>query len=95
MAYTPLDPLLHSQLRLAIVSLLVGVESAEFGYIKDETEATQGNLSVQIKKLSEAGYVNVKKAFKNNYPNTTITLTAKGRQAFEDYVEAISAYLKK
>jgi DNA-binding MarR family transcriptional regulator len=95
MAYTPLDPLLHSQLRLAIVSLLVGVESAEFGYIKDETEATQGNLSVQIKKLSEAGYVNVRKAFKNNYPNTTITLTAKGRQAFEDYVEAISAYLKK
>jgi DNA-binding MarR family transcriptional regulator len=94
-AYTPLDPVLHSQLRLAIVSLLVGVESAEFSYLKDETGATQGNLSVQIKKLAEAGYVVIEKTFKNNYPNTTVSLTDSGRQAFEEYVEAISEYLKR
>ena len=72
MAFTPLDPLLHSQLRSAVVKLLMGVESAEFGFIKYETEATQGNLSAQLKKLSEAEYVRITKTFKNNYPNTTV-----------------------
>lgn len=94
MPYTPLNPILHSQLRLAIVSLLIGIESAEFGYLKQETNATQGNLSAQIKKLSEAGYIDVKKTFKNNYPNTVVSLTSKGKKAFEEYVEAISGYLK-
>lgn len=95
MAFTPLDPLLHSQLRLAVVSLLMSVESAEFGYLKDETQATQGNLSAQLKKLSEAGYIEIKKTFKNNYPNTSVSLTKKGRKAFEDYVRDISSYLGK
>jgi DNA-binding MarR family transcriptional regulator len=94
MAFAPLDPILHAQLRLAIVSLLMGLESAEFGYIKEKTEATQGNLSVQLRKLSDAGYVKIKKSFKNNYPNTTVSLTRKGRAAFEKYVEQISTYLK-
>ena len=77
------------------MSLLMGVDSAEFGYLKSETDATQGNLSVQLKKLSEAGYVNIKKTFKNNYPNTTVELTSKGRKAFEAYVKDISGYLGK
>jgi DNA-binding MarR family transcriptional regulator len=94
MAFTPLDPILHSQLRLAIVSLLMGAESAEFGYIKDQTQATQGNLSAQLKKLSEAGYIDIQKTFKNNYPNTSAQLTDKGRKAFEEYVKDISSYLR-
>jgi len=94
-AYTPLNPILHSQLRLAIISLLIGLESADFGFIKKETKATQGNLSAQLKKLAEANYVEVKKSFKNNYPHTTVALTQEGREAFEEYVEAISGYLKK
>lgn len=95
MPFTPLDPVLHSQLRLAIVSLLIGLESAEFSFIKQETEATQGNLSAQLKKLSAAGYVNIEKTFKNNYPNTTLRITEKGKKAFENYVKDISAYLGK
>jgi DNA-binding MarR family transcriptional regulator len=95
MPFTPLDPILHSQLRLAIVSLLMGVEYAEFSYIKEETEATQGNLSAQLKKLAEAEYVEIEKTFKNNYPNTTVKLTAKGKKAFENYVRDISGYLGK
>jgi DNA-binding MarR family transcriptional regulator len=95
MAFAPLDKLLHSQLRLAIVSLLMGVDSAEFGYIKEKTEATQGNLSVQLRKLSDAGYIKIKKSFKDNYPNTSVTITAKGRKAFEKYVDQISTYLNR
>ncbi|HPE56366.1 MAG TPA: transcriptional regulator [Bacteroidales bacterium] len=95
MAFKDLDPLLHNQLRLSIISLLIGVESAEFKYLLDKTEATRGNLSVQITKLKDAGYVNVKKTFRNNYPLTTCKITAKGVDAFEKYVDAISGYLNK
>jgi DNA-binding MarR family transcriptional regulator len=84
--YKDLDPLLHSQLRLAIISLLVASEKAEFTYIKEETKATSGNISIQIKKLQEAGYIKVEKSFKNNYPNTSISITKKGLEAFETYV---------
>lgn len=93
MAFAPLDPVLHNQLRLAIVSLLVGVESAEFTFILERTGATKGNLSVQITKLKAAGYVSVAKSFRDNYPLTTCKLTAKGLRAFEQYVEAIKGYL--
>ena len=95
MAFKDLDPLLHNQLRLSIISLLIGVESAEFKYLLDKTEATRGNLSVQISKLKDAGYVDVKKTFRNNYPLTTCKITAKGVDAFEKYVDAISGYLNK
>ncbi|MCB0823109.1 MAG: transcriptional regulator [Bacteroidales bacterium] len=95
MAFKDLDPLLHNQLRLSIISLLIGVESAEFKYLLDKTEATRGNLSVQITKLKDAGYVDVKKTFRNNYPLTTCKITAKGVDAFEKYVDAISGYLNK
>ena len=93
--FKPLDPLLHSELRLAVMSLLVGVKEAEFSFIKEKTNATAGNLSVQISKLNDAGYITVKKTFKENYPLTTCKITAKGVAAFENYVKTISGYLNQ
>jgi DNA-binding transcriptional ArsR family regulator len=92
--YKDLDPILHSQLRLAVVSILASVEKADFAYLKTETGATSGNLSVQITKLKEAGYIEVNKRFKGNYPQTSCRITSLGRERFADYVEAISRYLK-
>ena len=91
--FKPLDPLLHSELRLAVVSLLIGVEEVEFPYIKEQTGATAGNLSVQIDKLSAAGYVEVEKTFKGKRPCTLCRITPAGLQAFEAYVEALRTYL--
>ncbi len=90
-----LDPLLHSQVRLSIMSILVSVESAEFSFLLEKTGATKGNLSVQISKLEEAGYIEVIKTFRKKYPLTTCKITKAGIVAFEKYVEAISGYLKK
>ncbi|HOP44153.1 MAG: transcriptional regulator [Flavobacteriales bacterium] len=95
MPFAPLDPLLHNQLRLAVVSLLVNVESADFTWLLEKTGATRGNLSVQLSKLKDAGYIKVKKTFKGSYPNTSCSLTAKGLKAFEGYVEAIKGYLEQ
>lgn len=94
-AFKNLDPLLHSQLRLAVMSLLVSVRSAEFVYIKEKTQATAGNLSVQIDKLSTAGYIQVEKTFKGKKPLTTCRITQKGLSAFKDYVEALQQYIRK
>ena len=91
--FEPLDPLLHSELRLAIMSLLVSAEEAEFPYIKEQTGATAGNLSVQVDKLSTAGYIEVEKTFKGKRPCTICRITDKGRQAFETYVEALRSYI--
>ena len=93
--FKDLDPILHSQLRLAVVSLLMGVKEAEFVYLKEKTNATAGNLSVQIKKLKEAGYVEVTKKFKNNYPLTICKITSRGIKAFEEYVKNLQDYLGK
>lgn len=92
--FKDLDPILHSQLRLAIMSLLISVKEAEFTFIKEKTNATAGNLSVQIQKLKEAGYIEVIKEFKDNYPNTTCRITKPGIKAFEDYVNALQEYLQ-
>jgi predicted transcriptional regulator len=91
--FKALDPVLHSQLRLAIVSLLIGVEEAEFTYIKEKTGATAGNLSIQITKLKDAGYIEVHKTFKDNYPLTQCKITRKGIDAFEAYVNALKTYI--
>ena len=91
--FVELDPLLHSQLRLAIMSLLVSVQEADFSYLQEATNSTNGNLSVQISKLKEAEYIEVKKAFENNYPKTTCKITQKGINAFEKYVNDIKEYL--
>jgi len=91
--FKDLDPILHSQLRLSIVSILMTVEDASFTFIKESTNAAAGNISIQIKKLQEAGYVKVKKTFINNYPNTTVSITSKGIKAFEDYVNNLKKYI--
>ncbi len=93
--FKDLDPILHSQLRLAVMSLLVGVKEADFVYIREQTGATAGNLSVQIEKLKEVGYIEVTKQFKGKYPQTTCQITPKGLSAFEEYVKALQSYLKK
>ena len=91
--FESLDPLLHSQLRLAIMSLLIGVQEADFNFIKEKTGATAGNLSVQINKLKDAGYIDVQKTFKDNYPLTLCKITRQGVDAFESYVNAIKTYI--
>ena len=91
--FKDLDPILHSQLRLAVMSLLISVREAEFTFLKEKTNATAGNLSVQIQKLKEAGYIDVIKQFKDNYPQTICRITTTGIKAFEDYVKNLQAYL--
>ena len=91
--FKDLNPILHSQLRLAVMSLLISVKEAEFTFIKEKTNSTAGNLSVQIQKLKEAGYIEVKKEFKDNYPNTTCKITPQGIAAFEEYVKTLQQYL--
>lgn len=91
--FNELDPILHSQLRLAVMSLLIGVKEAEFTFLKEKTGATAGNLSVQIQKLKDAGYIDVQKSFKDNYPQTVCKVTRKGVDAFEVYVKALQGYL--
>jgi DNA-binding transcriptional ArsR family regulator len=91
--FKDLDPILHSQLRLAVMSLLISVKEAEFTFIKEKTNSTAGNLSVQINKLKEAGYIEVIKQFKDNYPQTICKITAEGVKAFELYVKNLQSYL--
>ena len=93
--FKDLDPILHSQLRLAVMSLLISVKEAEFIFLKEKTNATAGNLSVQIQKLKEAGYIDVIKQFKDNYPQTICKITSTGIKAFEEYVKNLQAYLQK
>ncbi len=95
MAFTDLDPILHSQLRLAVMSLLIGVKEADFTFIREKTGATAGNLSVQIQKLKEVSYIEVTKQFKDNYPLTVCKITTKGITAFETYVRALQTYINK
>lgn len=84
---------MHSELRLAVMSILAGVEDADFSYLKQQTGATSGNLSVQIDKLSAAGYISVEKGFKGKVPCTTCKITAAGLTAFENYVNSLKEYL--
>ncbi len=85
--------MLHSELRLAIVSILAGVEEADFTYLKEQTGATSGNLSVQIDKLAEAGYIEVEKGFRGKVPRTVCRLTPQGSEAFRAYVKALRKYI--
>lgn len=93
--FKDLDPILHSQLRLAVISILISVKEAEFTFLKEKTNATAGNLSVQIQKLKEAGYIDVIKQFKDNYPQTTCKISRQGVKAFEEYVKSLQTYLGK
>jgi DNA-binding MarR family transcriptional regulator len=91
--FNQLDPLLHSQLRLSVMSLLMNVEQADFAWIKEKTKATAGNLSVQIDKLSKAKYIKVKKRFKGKYPQTICSVTDIGKLAFEKYIQDLKQYI--
>lgn len=93
--FKELDPLLHSELRLAVMSILIGVESAEFVFLREETGATSGNLSVQIDKLQKAGYLSVEKTFRGKIPRTVCRITPTGIDAFERYVAALQTYIGK
>ena len=88
-----LDPLLHSQLRLAVMSILLSVDEADFVYLKEKTGATSGNLSVQIDKLSAAEYIRVRKEFVGKKTRTSCQITEKGREAVEAYVITLKEYL--
>lgn len=92
--FKELDPILHSQLRLAVMSILITVKEADFTFIREKTNATAGNLSVQVQKLKEAGYIEVNKQFKDNYPQTKCSITQKGVTAFDEYVKNIQSYLQ-
>ena len=89
-----LNPIIHSQLRLAIMTLLVSVEEADFSYLKEQTNATSGNISVQLDKLSSAGYIEIRKEFVGKKTRTSCKLTEVGRKALDEYVETLKTYLK-
>lgn len=91
--FRKLNPILHSELRLAVMSILVGVDEADFVYIRKLTGATAGNLSVQLDKLNEAGYITVEKGFKGKKPCTTCRVTESGIAAFSEYVSALKDYI--
>jgi DNA-binding transcriptional ArsR family regulator len=93
--FNDLDPILHSQVRLSIMSLLISVKSAEFSFLLENINTTKGNLSFQLTKLKEADYIEIKKSFKGNYPLTTCKITEKGIKAYEAYVNAIDEYFKE
>ena len=95
MMFRKLNPILHSELRLAVVSFLVTKGESDFNELKKITQATAGNLSVQLKKLEKAGYILINKTFKNNYPYTQVKITKEGIDAFEEYVQALKDYIKK
>lgn len=92
--FEPLDKLLNNPIRLIIMSVLMQVDNSDFNYLKEVTNSTQGNLSVQIKKLSDAGYILVNKGFEKNYPKTNCKITQIGKDAFEAYFNAINSYKK-
>lgn len=91
--FRELDPVIHSQLRLAVMSILIRNEKAEFTYLKEQTQATAGNLSIQINKLNEAGYIEVIKKFKGNYPQTVCKITRLGVEKFSEYFDALRSYI--
>jgi DNA-binding transcriptional ArsR family regulator len=92
--FSDLDPILHSQVRLAIMSILISVKTAEFSFLLEHINTTKGNLSFQLNKLKDAAYIEINKSFKGNYPLTTCEITVKGVDAYETYVNAIQEYFK-
>ncbi|MDE7450548.1 MAG: transcriptional regulator [Alistipes sp.] len=91
--FKELNPLLHSELRLAVMSILLGIDSADFVYLREQTGATAGNLSVQLDKLAKAGYIAIEKGFRGKMPRTVCRMTDTGRDAFAEYVDALKSYI--
>ena len=90
--FAPLDPVIHSPVRLAVLSVLASVKQADFSYLKAATDTTDGNLSTHLAKLKESGYIAIKKTFKGRKPYTSCALTEKGRAAFRGYLKALESY---
>ena len=93
--FAPLDPVIHSQVRLAVLSILASAAEADFNFLKSATGATDGNLSTHLAKLEETGYIRIKKSFQGKKPLTKCLLTERGRAALSRYVEALEDYLPK
>lgn len=92
--FKDLDPLLHSQVRLAIMSLLIGMDSAEFNHLLENINTSKGNLSFQLSKLRDSEYIKIEKSFRGNYPLTTVSISSKGIEAYERYIDHLEDYLK-
>lgn len=93
MEFKPLDPVLHTPLRLAVVSILISIDEADFNYLKEKTQSTAGNLSVQLDKLAQAGYIEIEKGYRGKMPQTICRISQAGVQAFENYLDALRTYL--
>ena len=93
--YQKIDELIHSRIRLAVMAVLVTVEQADFNFLKAKVNATDGNLSVHLKKLEEAKYITVKKSFVDKKPTTTYKLSAGGKKAFEAYIDQLGLLINK
>ena len=92
--YRQLDEIIHSRIRLAIMSVLIGIKEAEFTFLRNQVKTTDGNLSIHLRKLEIAGYITVTKSFLNRKPMSTYTLTTKGHDAFQVYVERLESIIK-
>jgi len=92
--YQQLDDRIHSRIRLAIMSILIGVEQAEFNFLKQQVKTTDGNLSIHLRKLEEAKYITVKKEFVKRKPQSQYRITRKGRDAFAAYIEQLEKFIK-
>ena len=88
-----IDDVIHGRMRLGIMVYLADADEADFTELKTVLEATQGNLSVHLKKLEEAGYVAIEKSFRDNKPLTRVSITQQGRQAFSAYLDAIGSLI--
>ena len=93
--YQQLDDLIHSRIRLAIMAVLISVGEAEFTFLRNETKTTDGNLSVNLRKLEDAGYISVKKSFVDRKPRSTYQLTKRGHRAFKAYVDRLENLIRK
>lgn len=91
--FAELDPIIHSRIRLAVVSILISVKDADFNYLKNTIETTDGNLSANLAKLEEVGYISIKKSFRGKRPLTTCSITQRGKKAFSEYVKALETYI--
>lgn len=93
--YKQIDDIIHSRIRLAIMAILLNVEHAEFIFLKKQINTTDGNLSIHLKKLEDAGYIAVDKFFINRKPVSSYKITNRGREAFEVYIQRLDNFIKK
>ena len=93
--YQQIDDLIHSRIRLAVMSVLAAVDEADFIFLREKVGATDGNLSVHLKKLEDGNYIGAKKSFVERKPITHYKLTSAGRKAFEAYIDKLESLVKK